>query len=174
MRVIKRFVLCWRKVFAPEKIPKSVVLCSTANNNSKIGIVHRLSELLSIIYSTNFVENVIIRLKEDILPFSPMAIWRNIWSSKVVFSLTRLTNPDHYLTTISENTEKAWSPCAARIPRFSVNIAQICAKPTKPLQIQGSSFYGLITPTLKAAGSNPVGRTSKRACCKITPTKKDE
>ena len=65
------------------------------------------------------------------------------------------------LTTISENSEKAWSPCAARIPRFSVNIARICATPTKLLQIQGSQFYGLITPTLKAAGSNPVGRTKK-------------
>ena len=69
--------------------------------------------------------------------------------------------PDYYLTTISENAEKAWIHCAARDPRFSAKIAQICAKPTKPLQIQGSSFYGLITPTLKAAGSNPVGRTKK-------------
>ena len=36
---------------------------------------------------------------------------------------------------------------------------EICAIPTKPLQHNGLRLDGLITPTLKAAGSNPVGRT---------------
>ena len=36
---------------------------------------------------------------------------------------------------------------------------QICAIPTKPLYHNGLWLDGLITPTLKAAGSNPVGRT---------------
>ena len=36
---------------------------------------------------------------------------------------------------------------------------EICAIPTKPLQHNGLRLDGLITPTLKAAGSNPVGHT---------------
>ena len=36
---------------------------------------------------------------------------------------------------------------------------KICAIPTKPLRRRAFRFDGLITPTLKAAGSNPVGRT---------------
>lgn len=36
---------------------------------------------------------------------------------------------------------------------------KICATQLKPLRHNGFSFDGLITPTLKAAGSNPVGRT---------------
>ena len=34
-----------------------------------------------------------------------------------------------------------------------------CVNPLKPLRPNRFSFDGLITPTLKAAGSNPVGRT---------------
>ena len=56
------------------------------------------------------------------------------------------TNPDYYLTTISENTEKAWSPCDARVPRFLGNLPRNCAIPTKHLQIKCFRFYGLITP----------------------------
>ena len=36
---------------------------------------------------------------------------------------------------------------------------EICATSTKPLQHNGLWLDGLITPTLKAAGSNPVGHT---------------
>ena len=36
---------------------------------------------------------------------------------------------------------------------------KICAIPTNPLPCKAFRFDGLITPTLKAAGSNPVGRT---------------
>ena len=39
---------------------------------------------------------------------------------------------------------------------------EICAVPTKPLQHNGLRLDGLITPTLKAAGSNPVGRTNTK------------
>ena len=39
---------------------------------------------------------------------------------------------------------------------------QICAIPTKPLRRRAFRLDGLITPTLKAAGSNPVGRTKNR------------
>ena len=38
-------------------------------------------------------------------------------------------------------------------------MAEICAIPTKPLPCRAFQFAGLIIPTLKAAGSNPVGRT---------------
>ena len=38
---------------------------------------------------------------------------------------------------------------------------KICAIPIKPLHCKAFRFDGLITPTLKAAGSNPVGRTKK-------------
>ena len=37
---------------------------------------------------------------------------------------------------------------------------KICATQLKPLRHNGFSFDGLITPTLKVAGSNPVGRTT--------------
>ena len=36
---------------------------------------------------------------------------------------------------------------------------KICATQLKPLRHNGFSFDRLMTPTLKAAGSNPVGRT---------------
>lgn len=38
---------------------------------------------------------------------------------------------------------------------------KICAIPIKPLHCKAFRFDGLITPTLKAAGSNPVGHTKK-------------
>ena len=41
-------------------------------------------------------------------------------------------------------------------------MVEICAIPTKPLCHNGSRLDGLITPTLKAAGSNPVGRTNTK------------
>ena len=44
---------------------------------------------------------------------------------------------------------------------------EICATPIKPLRRRAFRLDGLITPTLKAAGSNPVGRTilTKRYRC---------
>ena len=41
-------------------------------------------------------------------------------------------------------------------------MAEICAAPTKPLRRRAFRLDGLITPTLKAAGSNPVGRTNTK------------
>ena len=55
--------------------------------------------------------------------------------------------------------EKSQKPCPIRIPRSFFKIPKICAIPTKPLRRSGFRLDGLITPTLKAAGSNPVGRT---------------
>ena len=40
-------------------------------------------------------------------------------------------------------------------------MAEIRAISTKPLRRSGFRLDGLITPTLKAAGSNPVGRTKE-------------
>ena len=40
-------------------------------------------------------------------------------------------------------------------------MAEICVTPTKPLPSRAFRLDGLITPTLKAAGSNPVGRTNQ-------------
>ena len=57
--------------------------------------------------------------------------------------------------------ERPRKPCGARLPRFSHKMPQISAIPTKPFCRNGSRLDGLITPTLKAAGSNPVGRTKK-------------
>ena len=37
-----------------------------------------------------------------------------------------------------------------------------CVNPLKSLRLSNFPFDGLITPTLKAAGSNPVGRTKKK------------
>ena len=39
---------------------------------------------------------------------------------------------------------------------------KICAISIKPLRRGGFRLDGLITPTLKAAGSNPVGRTNTK------------
>ena len=41
------------------------------------------------------------------------------------------------------------------------NFLQICPKPAKPLGPSVFPLDHLITPTLKAAGSSPVGRTKK-------------
>ena len=45
------------------------------------------------------------------------------------------------------------------------NSLQICPNPTKPLGPNGFLFDRLMTPTLKVAGSNPVGRTKNRRKC---------
>ena len=74
-----------------------------------------------------------------------------------------LRTPDYYLTTVSEDTKKPGSHCGAMAPRFAPFSLCICAKPLKPLGHQRSSLDGLITPTLKAAGSNPVGRTKQKS-----------
>ena len=55
--------------------------------------------------------------------------------------------------------EKPRKPCPIRLPRFFFKMPKIRATPTKPLRRRAFRFDGLITPTLKAAGSNPVGRT---------------
>ena len=55
--------------------------------------------------------------------------------------------------------EKPQKSCPARLPRFFFKMAEICAISTKPLRRKAFRFGGLITPTLKAAGSNPVGHT---------------
>ena len=49
--------------------------------------------------------------------------------------------------------------CPARLLRFFFKMPKICAIPIKPLHCKAFRFDGLITPTLKAAGSNPVGHT---------------
>ena len=63
--------------------------------------------------------------------------------------------------------ENPRSPCATRVLRFSHKSPEICAIPTKALYHNGLWLDGLITPTLKAAASNPVGRTilTKRYRC---------
>ena len=68
---------------------------------------------------------------------------------------------DYYLTTVLKDTKKAGGHCGAIASRFAPFSLCICAKPLKPLGHQRSSVDGLITPTLKAAGSNPVGRTKR-------------
>ena len=70
-----------------------------------------------------------------------------------------LRTPDYYWTTVWKDTKKPGSHCATITPRFAPLSPCICPKPLKPLGHQRSSVDGLITPTLKAAGSNPVGRT---------------
>ena len=70
-----------------------------------------------------------------------------------------MRTPDYYLTTVLKDTKKTGSHCAATASRFAPFFLNICAKLLEPLGHQRSSVDGLITPTLKAAGSNPVGRT---------------
>ena len=55
--------------------------------------------------------------------------------------------------------KKSQKPCPARLLRFFFKMPKICAIPTKPLRRRTFRLDGLITPTIKAAGSNPVGRT---------------
>ena len=69
---------------------------------------------------------------------------------------------DYYLTTVLKDTKKTGSHCAATASRFAPFFLNICAKLLEPLGHQRSSLDGLITPTLKAAGSNPVGRTKRK------------
>ena len=57
--------------------------------------------------------------------------------------------------------EKPRKSCPARLSRFFLKMVEICAIPTKPLPCRAFQFAGLIIPTLKAAGSNPVGRTKE-------------
>ena len=57
--------------------------------------------------------------------------------------------------------KKSQKPCPARLLRFFFKMPKICAIPIKPLHCKAFRFDGLITPTLKAAGSNPVGHTKK-------------
>ena len=57
--------------------------------------------------------------------------------------------------------EKPREPCPVRLSRLFFKMPENCAIPTKPLRRKAFRFDGLITPTLKAAGSNPVGRTKK-------------
>ena len=61
--------------------------------------------------------------------------------------------------------EKPREPCPARLLRFSSRCPKICAIPTKPLRRSGFRLGVLITPTLKAAGSNPVGHTIEHHPC---------
>ena len=62
-------------------------------------------------------------------------------------------------TTIDYYREKTRKPCPVRLPSFFLKMAEICAIPTKPLRRKAFRLDSLITPTLKAAGSNPVGHT---------------
>ena len=55
--------------------------------------------------------------------------------------------------------KKSQKPCPARLLRLFFKMPKICAIPTKPLRRRAFRLDGLITPTLKAAGSNPVGHT---------------
>ena len=75
-----------------------------------------------------------------------------------------MTCSDYYLTTIAKNLG---SLARQGFRGFFSKIAEICAIPTKPLRRRAFRLDGLITPTLKAAGSNPVGRTilTKRYRC---------
>ena len=57
--------------------------------------------------------------------------------------------------------EKPRKYCPARLSRFFLKMVEICAIPTKPLPCRAFQFAGLIIPTLKAAGLNPVGRTKE-------------
>ena len=51
------------------------------------------------------------------------------------------------------------SRCRATALGFSVFAVLICAESLKRLRRKSFTFDRLITPTLKVAGSNPVGRT---------------
>ena len=63
--------------------------------------------------------------------------------------------------------EKPRKPCPTRILWLFFKMAEICVISIKPLRRRAFRLDGLITPTLKAAGSNPVGRTilTKRYRC---------
>ena len=51
------------------------------------------------------------------------------------------------------------SRCVAMAPGFLITSTPFCAESLKRLCCKGFAFDRLITPTLKVAGSNPVGRT---------------
>ena len=66
----------------------------------------------------------------------------------------RRRQPDDYL-------QNARSHCAAMAPGIFRKCCKNCAILPNPLRFNGFSFDGLRTPTLKVAGSNPVGRTKR-------------
>ena len=68
---------------------------------------------------------------------------------------------DYYLTTVLKDTKKTGSHCAATASRFAPFYLNICTKLLEPLGHLNCTLQNLITPTLKAAGSNPVGRTKR-------------
>jgi hypothetical protein len=70
-----------------------------------------------------------------------------------------VTCSDYYLTTIAKNLG---SLARQGFRGFFFKMAEICAISTKPLRRRAFRLDGLITPTLKAAGSNPVGRTNTK------------
>ena len=73
----------------------------------------------------------------------------------------RPTFADYYLTTVLRNRQKP-AESLHRKDSASLSIcSEICAGLLKALRIQGLYFVCQKTPTLKAAGSNPVGRTIK-------------
>ena len=59
---------------------------------------------------------------------------------------------DYYL-------KKSRRHCAAMAPDLFHKCQKNCVNPLKSLRLSDFPFDGLITPTLKAAGSSPVGRT---------------
>ena len=66
---------------------------------------------------------------------------------------------DYYLTTIFENRRNALKPLQRNGFNGRLLSPEICAESLKALLSQGFPFVCQKTPTLKAAGSNPVGRT---------------
>ena len=66
---------------------------------------------------------------------------------------------DYYLTTVSKNRQKPMESLRCKDSIGLSILLSVCAKSLKALQTQGFHFVCQKTPTLKAAGSNPVGRT---------------
>jgi len=89
--------------------------------------------------------------------------WKTFWKAnypmQVLLSSLKHSLTDYCLTTILKNAEKTGSRCSATVPGFLSNSDQFCAESMKRLRRKGFAFDRLITPTLKVAGSNPVGRT---------------
>ncbi len=69
---------------------------------------------------------------------------------------------DYYLTTVLENSQRTVEPLRRNSSIVCPDFSEICAESLKALQLQGFPFVCQKTPTLKAAGSNPVGRTITR------------
>ena len=66
---------------------------------------------------------------------------------------------DHVRLLFDYYCKKSRRPCTARPPGFFHKSPRIYAISTKPLHCNVLRSGSLIIPTLKAAGSNPVGRT---------------